>query len=131
MREYRFKSKTKRGSNWQRLPRTELNDDSAINKTHTTQTILIELVLTKNPRTPMISIVYENMVIRATVDDFPASPCKCSFVSKYDGKEVSDSYIFPSIILEEKKVKNFSPKENKYVALNQERINLAIRGMGI
>lgn len=65
----------------------------------------------------MISIVYENMVIRATVDDFPASPCKRSFVSKYDGKEVPDSYIFPSIILEEKKVKNFSPDENKYVAL--------------
>lgn len=48
----------------------------------------------------MIGIVYEDMIIRTAVHNFPATPGDSSFVSKDSGKEVTNSNIFPSVILQ-------------------------------
>lgn len=47
----------------------------------------------------MIGIVYEDMIIRTTVHNFPTTSSESSFVSKDSSKEVVDSNIIPSIIL--------------------------------
>lgn len=67
-------------------------------------------LLTKNPRTTMISIVYEYMIIRTTIYNFSATTCECSSISKDHSEKVVDSNIISNIILA---YKNSSHEKNE------------------
>lgn len=56
-------------------------------------------LLTKHTRTTMITVVYENMIIRATVNNLPTTTCKSTFVSKKGSEKVVHVNIFTSVIL--------------------------------
>ena len=57
-------------------------------------------LLTKNTRATMITVVYENMIIRTTVNNLPTTPRKSSSVSKNDSKKVVHVNILTSVILQ-------------------------------
>ena len=61
-------------------------------------------LLTEHPRTAMIGIVYEYVIIRTTVNNLPTTSFNSSFVPKDSSKKVANGNIFPCIIL---------PQENK------------------
>jgi len=75
-----------------------------------------ECLLTKHPRTPMITVKYENMVIWTTIHNLSTSPCKSSLISKDNRKEVNND-IFRGIILLKQNTHQMRKKEYNFINL--------------
>lgn len=57
------------------------------------------MLLTEHPRTTMIRIIYEYMIIWTAVYDFPATSLNRSFIAEKNGKKVVNGNIISNIVL--------------------------------